>query len=230
MALGWILLWLPIIAVLGWSPRRPGVDASSVDAGFRVDDQRGLTGGAVLVIRPGTGANSRRYFATRSAVITLVVQAVSLALGVTLDHIEHTFWGFPALFGFAIACGLAGNIVLRRIFEPPIVITGDLPSLRDFMLIPFRDRRFRPYLIYSVAWDWPLVFGAFLYSLYERQSAHYLALSYTWIVIMGAIMTWPMLPASGCGGTWPTSMATGLRSSYPPWGPGPSALLYLHDS
>lgn len=192
LSLGAILLWLPIIAIPMLVPQVFRVwtlaalmliAASLTNAGLPVL----LSWLSDLVPADMRG----RYLATRTAVMTTVALAGSIVLGIALDHAKKTDWGFAALFGVGIACAVAGNSVLRRIPEPAVAARGALPALREFLLIPLRDRRFRSYLVYAVTWGLAAGIASPFFAVYMLGSTdrHYLGLSYTFVVLMGAIAT-----------------------------------------
>lgn len=95
-----------------------------------------------------------RFWGRRSAWIALSNILVFLPAGLLLDHVPEP-WKLTtiiSIFIFATASGVADIVIHGTIPEPHVPPRRERAFLRD-ILVPLRDRTFRPWLSFTSAWQ-----------------------------------------------------------------------------
>jgi MFS family permease len=109
------------------------------------------------------------FFARRLGAATLAGAVLSLVAGIGVDSYGHrhenTLGAYSILFVFAAIVGLIGTGFLSRIAEP---IMPETPhrKLADVLAEPWRDRKFRPLLVFLGLWNFAVNFAAPFFGVY----------------------------------------------------------------
>ena len=131
-----------------------------------------------------------RYFAKRNRILALVGVVVTLAAGKYLD-LWHTsdsdleVYGFLTLFLFAVICG---DISLRFLRKIPDLESQGLPQQGlDFwrlIRIPFSDRNFVRFTLFSTAWSFSVYLSAPFFAVYMLKD---LKMSYALLALVSIV-------------------------------------------
>ncbi|MGE0820568.1 MAG: MFS transporter [Candidatus Binatia bacterium] len=121
-----------------------------------------------------------RYFGRRNAVIGIAALIATLAGGYFLDAWkEHRLGGeleaLRFLFIVGVASGSISLIIQGRIYEPPLREGNNGQSFWQRLQLPFRDRNFRTFLIFTFVWNFAVYFTAPFFAVYMLKG---LKLSY----------------------------------------------------
>ena len=122
-----------------------------------------------------------RYFGLRNAALGAAALLASLAGGYFLDvwkdgHPRGEMDALRVLFATGVVCGIISLLIQTRIYEPPLREGDNTLRFRHRMLLPLRDRNFRRFLTFTVAWNFAVYFTAPFFAVYMLKT---LRLSYT---------------------------------------------------
>ncbi len=111
------------------------------------------------------------FWGRRDSWISLAVIAVALPSGLLMDLVPRGAKLETAAIVLAAASlvGLADALVHVRIPEPPQPPVARRGAVSG-MLAPFRDRRFRPWLVFAALWNFCLFLGGSLSTLYFMEN------------------------------------------------------------
>jgi len=107
------------------------------------------------------------FWGRRTAWLALTVVVVAVGAGLLTDKISepHKMQAVIGIFVFATVVGIIDLIIHGTIPEPAMA----LPERRHFwahVIEPLRDRAFRPWLTFNVAWTFSMTIGGALATLY----------------------------------------------------------------
>jgi MFS family permease len=112
------------------------------------------------------------YFGKRMAVSTAVGAALTVVAGVAVDlgsrAITNDFWVYSALFAVGAAAGLTGVLFLGLIPEPRMT-EPPAGKLLAVFAEPFRDKVFRPLLVFLGSWNFAVNLAAPFFVVYMLQ-------------------------------------------------------------
>lgn len=132
-----------------------------------------------------------RYFGKRNMLAGITAMGVSLPAAWFLDmatkrHVFPEWIGFGALFGTAVACGVASFVLLLRQAEPRMQRSDhERPAgLLAFYRAPLKDKAFRALIVFSMLFAAAQFFAAPFYTVYALDI---LKLDYVWLQVLGAV-------------------------------------------
>ena len=111
------------------------------------------------------------FWGRRDTWISVAVIAVLVPATVLMDRIPADV-KLPAVLGILVATSLMGFVDVLwhgTIPEPPMPAERTRASLRQ-VLIPLRDRRFRPWLTFAASWNFSMQLGGSLCLLYFLEN------------------------------------------------------------
>jgi predicted MFS family arabinose efflux permease len=122
-----------------------------------------------------------RYFGLRNAALGSAALMATLAGGYFLDqwkisHPRGEMEALRVLFFLGVACGVLSLAIQSRIHEPPLHEGDDTLPFRQRLRLPFTDKNFRRFLLFTVVWNSAVYFTAPFFAVYLLKS---LQLSYT---------------------------------------------------
>ena len=100
-----------------------------------------------------------RFWTKRSTYVNLFSILPSIAVAVVKDTLSEeavlgsTFEVYAVVFGFAVFCGVLDIVVHVGIPEPKMEGPAERQRLLRMLWEPFRDRRYRPYLVFRPIWE-----------------------------------------------------------------------------
>ncbi len=112
-----------------------------------------------------------QYFGTRQRMITLFNVGFALLLAALLPFLQNNPYKYTILFTLAALSGIADALSYLRIrppetaYQPMDRSTFKPVRLRSF-LEPFRDRNYRPFLVFSIAWYFSLNLAGPYFNVY----------------------------------------------------------------
>ena len=130
-----------------------------------------------------------RFFSRRLAFATATGIAFSLAAALFVDYWLNHAAAESAVFGYtyvllfgALCLGLLSPVFMSRMPEPLMQpITGHQLSLRQRLLVPFRDTNFKRLVQFLFSWNFALNLAVPFFAVYMLQQ---LGLSLTWVIIL----------------------------------------------
>ena len=105
-----------------------------------------------------------KFFGSRNMICGIAGMMAVIVFGNILDHFKsHPSGGLPLGFGItftaAVTFGMLSLYFIRRISEPQIEMPGDAVSFGGLMYLPFREKNFRNFLMFSFAWSFSVYFA-----------------------------------------------------------------------
>ena len=112
-----------------------------------------------------------QYFGTRQRMITLFNVGFALLLAVLLPFLDGNPYKYTILFTLAALSGVADAMTYLRIRPPeaahePMDRTRFKPVRLKSFMEPFRDRKYRPFLLFSIAWYFSLSLAGPYFTVY----------------------------------------------------------------
>lgn len=130
-----------------------------------------------------------RYFGVRDMCILGTAAVLSLVMGRILDAFKSNHQdglGFVIVFSVVLVLMVFNFLTLRKIKEPEIIQLNQSLNLKSLITIPLKNRQFRKVVILNIVWNLSAQFSLPFFSVYMVTG---LKLSYTFIMIMGIIMS-----------------------------------------
>jgi Na+/melibiose symporter-like transporter len=130
-----------------------------------------------------------KFFGSRNMICGIAGMLAMIIFGNVLDYLKsHPSDGLPLGFGItftaAVVFGISGLYFLRRIPDTQVDKPADAISFGKFIYLPFSDRNFRNFLIFSFAWSFSVYFASPFFTLYFLR---YLKFSYGFVAILNTI-------------------------------------------
>jgi MFS family permease len=130
-----------------------------------------------------------KFFGSRNMICGIAGMLALIIFGNVLDRLKsHASDGFPLGFGItftaAVVFGMLGLYFLGRISEPRISKPADAVSFGKFINLPFKEKNFRNFLVFSFGWSFSVYFASPFFTLYFLR---YLKFSYGFIAILNTI-------------------------------------------
>ena len=119
-----------------------------------------------------------RLFSKRIAWGTLIALILTLASGFGVDlwheHMpsSHPWTAYGVFFAFGLALGLLGIAALASLPDPPLAADPEGRGLRSLLTLPFKDRRFRPVLIFVSCWSFVNQLATPFFIVYMLKELH----------------------------------------------------------
>ena len=130
-----------------------------------------------------------RYFGLRDMCILASATIISLIMGRVLDIFKSSqmeFTGFISVFSVVLVLVILNFIMIRKIKEPEVVTLKQSLNLKSFLTMPVKHKKFRKVVMLSVIWNLAAQLSIPFFSVYMVTG---LKLSYTFIMVMGIIMS-----------------------------------------
>ena len=130
-----------------------------------------------------------RFFGARNMICGIAGMLTMIIFGNVLDYLKHrSSMGLPLGFGVtftaAVIFGLLGLRFLGRISEPRVSRYAGAGSFREFLYLPFREKNFKNFLMFSFIWSFSVYFASPFFTLYFLR---YLKFSYGFIAVLGTV-------------------------------------------
>ena len=119
-----------------------------------------------------------RLFSKRIAWGTLIGLILTLASGFGVDlWLEHMpsarpWTAYGLFFAFGLALGLVGVAALAALPDPPLAADSEGRGLGRLLTLPFKDRRFRPVLIFVSCWSFVNQLATPFFIVYMLEQLH----------------------------------------------------------
>jgi predicted MFS family arabinose efflux permease len=168
-----------------------------------------------------------RYFGLRNAALGVAALLASLAGGYFLDvwkesHPRGEMDALRILFLVGVICGGISLLIQARIYEPPLQEGDDAQPFYQRLLLPFQDSNFRPFLVFTLAWNFAVYFTAPFFAVYMLKA---LKLSYTTVTVYVVISSLADLTSARLWGHWsdretnkPILFLTSFFAAFIPYG------------
>ena len=130
-----------------------------------------------------------KFFGSRNMICGIAGMLALIIFGNVLDHLKsHPSDGLPLGFGItftaAVVFGMLGLYFLGRISEPRVGKPADAVSFGKFINLPFREKNFRNFLVFSFGWSFSVYFASPFFTLYFLR---YLKFSYGFVAVLNTI-------------------------------------------
>jgi MFS family permease len=130
-----------------------------------------------------------KFFGSRNMICGIAGMLAVILFGNILDHLKsHPSDGFPFGFGItfmtAVIFGMLSLYFLGRISEPKICKPADAVSFKELIYLPFREKNFRNFLIFSFSWSFSVYFASPFFTLYFLRN---LKFSYGFVAVLNTI-------------------------------------------
>lgn len=126
--------------------------------------------------------NKGHYYGLRNVLFNLVYIVYSFALGFMLDRFEANPYFYTLVFSLAVLFAVVDFIILKDI-EFPIYNHEQLSFLKKIS-VPFHDKAYRKFILFSLIWMFSLNMGRPLLNVYARR---YLLYDYSLIAITASV-------------------------------------------
>jgi MFS family permease len=119
-----------------------------------------------------------RLFSKRIAWGTLTGLILTLASGFGVDlwqtHMPSSrpWMAYGVFFAFGLALGLLGIAAIASLPDPPLAADPERRGLGSLLKLPFKDRRFRPVLIFVGCWSFVNHLATPFFIVYMLQELH----------------------------------------------------------
>ena len=130
-----------------------------------------------------------KFFGSRNMICGIAGMLALIIFGNVLDRLKsHSsdglHLGFGITFTAAVVFGMLGLYFLGRISEPRISKSADAVSFGKFINLPFREKNFRNFLVFSFGWSFSVYFASPFFTLYFLR---YLKFSYGFVAVLNTI-------------------------------------------
>lgn len=108
-----------------------------------------------------------RFMGRRSAWIAVANAVIMVPIGYAVDQVGPGFFPYAllAVFGVGFLLGILDLLIHRTIPEPSALKTPSR-GMRMSVLVPLRDSKFRPWLLFNGFWTFGMTLGGSLSTLY----------------------------------------------------------------
>jgi MFS family permease len=130
-----------------------------------------------------------KFFGSRNMICGIAGMLALIIFGNVLDRLKgHPSDGLPLGFGItftaAVVFGMLSLYFLGRISEPRVGKPADAVSFGKFINLPFKERNFRNFLVFSFGWSFSVYFASPFFTLYFLR---YLKFSYGFVAVLNTI-------------------------------------------
>ncbi len=130
-----------------------------------------------------------QYFGRRNAVLGVAALVATLIGGYFLDvwkdsHPKGEMDALRILFSLGVVCGVVSLLIQSRIYEPPLQEGDDQQPFRQRLRLPFQDKNFRAFLIFTLVWNFAVYFTAPFFAVYMFKT---LKLSYASVALFSVL-------------------------------------------
>jgi len=130
-----------------------------------------------------------KFFGSRNMICGIAGMLAVIIFGNILDHLKsHPSDGLPLGFGItftaAVVFGMLGLYFLGRISEPRVGKPANNVSFVKFINLPFKEKNFRNFLVFSFGWSFSVYFASPFFTLYFLR---YLKFSYGFVAVLNTI-------------------------------------------
>ena len=130
-----------------------------------------------------------KFFGSRNMICGIAGMLAVIIFGNVLDRLKsHPSVGLPFGFGItfttAVVFGMLSLYFLGRISEPRVGKPADAVSFGKFLNLPFREKNFRNFLVFSFTWSFSVYFASPFFTLYFLR---YLKFSFGFVAVLNTI-------------------------------------------
>jgi MFS family permease len=137
-----------------------------------------------------------KYFGVRDMFILASAAVLSIVMGRVLDAFKfhnNEFAGFAVVFCVVLIIAVLNIIMLNRIKEPEAVKLEQNLTLKSLFTLPVKNKNFRKVILLNVVWNLTSQIALPFFAVYMVTG---LKLSYTFIMIIGIVMSFTQSPSA----------------------------------
>lgn len=137
-----------------------------------------------------------KYFGLRDMCILASAAVLSIVMGRVLDAFKFynkEFFGFAVVFAVVLVLVVFNIIMLKGIKEPEVAKLERNLTLKSMFTLPLKNKNFRKVIILNIFWNLAGQLALPFFSVYMVTG---LKLSYTFIMIVGIVMSFTQSPSA----------------------------------